>query len=317
MIILKKRHVLAALGAPLALFSATLLASEKLYNFAFKRVDYVPETSADKQKYADAYWSYVDWLHRQPTQTWQLNVADEANRLVATYVPAKTASQKTVIVSHGYKGDGETMANYAYMFSQMGYNVLLPDDRGHGQSAGKYISFGWQDRRDYLGWIDRVIKHSDPRTQIVLFGVSMGGATVEMMSGEQLPEQVKAIIADCGYTSVEEELAYLLKRQFHLPKYPFVPIVSFINRHRMGYFLSDVSSVEQLRHNDRPIFFIHGEKDVYVPSWMLKKNYQAAGGPKSMWQVPDATHAESFWIDPATYQKHVAAFLDQYLSARV
>lgn len=207
------------------------------------------------------------------------------------------------------------MANYAYMFHQMGYNVLLPDDRGHGQSAGKYISFGWQDRRDYLGWIDKVLRINGQHTKIILFGVSMGGATVEMMSGEELPPQVKAIIADCGYSSIEEELAYLLKRQFHLPKYPFVPIVSFINRHRMGYYLSDVSSVEQLKRNHLPIFFIHGEKDVYVPSWMLKENYQAANGPKQMWQVPNATHAESFWIGPAEYQRHIAAFLDQYVPA--
>jgi len=312
---MKKSRLLATVGAPLALFSATLLASEKLYSFAFKRIDYVPETSADKQKYAKAYYAYVDWLHRQPLQHWQLNANDEANQLAALYVPAKTMSKKTVIISHGYKGDGETMANYAYMFHKMGYNVLLPDDRGHGDSAGKYISFGWQDRRDYLGWIKKLLQVNGHHTDIVLFGVSMGGATVSMMSGEQLPKQVKAIIADCGYTSVEEELAYLLKRQFHLPKYPFVPLVSFINRHRMGYFLRDVSSVEQLRHNHLPIFFIHGEQDVYVPSWMLKKNYQATNSPKQMWQVPNASHAESFWIDPAEYQKHVSAFLDQYLPA--
>lgn len=312
---MKKTRVLAGIGAPAAIFSTALIASEKLYNFAFKRVDYVPETSADKQKYADAYYAYVDWLHRQPVKQWQLNVQDEANHLVAQYVPAKTTSNRTVIISHGYKGDGETMANYAYMFHQMGYNVLLPDDRGHGQNAGKYISFGWQDRRDYLGWIDKVLRINGQHTKIILFGVSMGGATVEMMSGEDLPPQVKAIIADCGYSSIEEELAYLLKRQFHLPKYPFVPIVSFINRHRMGYYLSDVSSVEQLKRNHLPIFFIHGEKDVYVPSWMLKENYQAANGPKQMWQVPNATHAESFWIGPAEYQRHIAAFLDQYVPA--
>lgn len=60
------------------------------------------------------------------------------------------------------------MANYAYMFHQMGYNVLLPDDRGHGQSAGKYISFGWQDRRDYLGWIDKVVRINGRHTDIIL-----------------------------------------------------------------------------------------------------------------------------------------------------
>lgn len=109
---MKKRHWVAAVGTPIALFSATLVASEKLYNFAFKRVDYVPETSADKQKYASAYWSYVDWLHRQPVQDWQLNTDDEANHLVAKYVPAKNTSRRTVIVSHGYKGDGGKLRLY-------------------------------------------------------------------------------------------------------------------------------------------------------------------------------------------------------------
>ncbi|AVK63876.1 alpha/beta hydrolase [Lactobacillus sp. CBA3606] len=311
---MKKRRWMAALATPFMLVSATLLASEKLYNFAFKRVDYVPETSADKQKYATDYWAYVDWLQRQPLQTWHLHRDDTANQLVAKFVPAKNPSRRTVIVSHGYKGDGETMANYAYMFHNLGYNVLLPDDRGHGQSAGRYISFGWQDRHDYADWVQQVLQKMGHQAEIVLFGVSMGGATVEMMSGEVLPPQVKAIIADCGYTSLADELTYLLKRQFHLPKYPIVPLVSFINRHRMGYFISDVSSVEQLRHNTRPIFFIHGEKDVYVPSWMLKQNYQAAGGPKQMWQVPNASHAESFWVDPATYEKHVKTFLNRYLT---
>lgn len=134
------------------------------------------------------------------------------------------------------------MANYAKMFYDMGYNVLLPDDRAHGDSAGEYISFGWLDRLDYLSWINKLLAVKGEDERILLFGVSMGGATMEMLSGENLPTQVKAIIADCGYSSIKEELIYLLKEQYHLPEYPFEPMVSTINRQRLGYYLGDVSS---------------------------------------------------------------------------
>lgn len=308
-----KKTTMASLAAPFVLATGVAGISERLYQYAFKRVNQVPETSAEKQKYASAYYNYVNWLRDQPTETWTLHGDDPQQQLVATYLAATPASKQTVIISHGYKGNGETMANYAQLFHELGYNVLLPDDRAHGKSAGRYITFGWLDRLDYLDWLKRIINHDGEDVQIVLFGVSMGGATVEMMSGEQLPAQVQAIIADCGYSSIDDELVYLLKRNFHLPKYPFLPAVSAINRRRLGFNLHQVSSVAQLKHNYRPILFIHGEKDVFVPASMLEENYAATQGPKVKWIVPNATHAESFWVNPAAYQQHVRDFLQQYV----
>ncbi|KRK73048.1 alpha beta hydrolase [Levilactobacillus namurensis DSM 19117] len=307
---LKKSTTLALplLGAA----ATTLLASEHLFNFAFKRVNYVPETSAEKQKYADAYYAYVDWYQSTPKETWYLHEHDPQNRMVAEYIPAATPHNRTVIIAHGYKGNGETMANFAQMYHNLGFNVLLPDDRGHGESAGKYISFGWLDRLDYLQWIQQVIDRSNSQVQILLFGVSMGGATMEMLSGETLPPQVKAIIADCGYSSVEAELVYLLKRWYHLPKYPIEPLVSTISKRRLGYYLNDVTSIDQLKKNRRPILFIHGEKDVYVPVGMAYENYAATHAPKQLWIVKNATHAESFWINPQRYRARVLDFLTTY-----
>lgn len=308
---MKKKTLTWAL--PLVGLAATsLVASERLFNFAFKRVNYVPETSADKQKYADAYYAYVDWFKQVKKEKWYLHEHDPKNRMVAEYIPAETPSHKTVIISHGYKGNGETMANFAQMYHQLGFNVLLPDDRGHGESAGKYISFGWLDRLDYLQWIQQVIDRADANVKILLFGVSMGGATMEMLSGESLPSQVKAIIADCGYSSIEAELTYLLKRQFHLPKYPLEPLVSTISKRRLGYYLGDVTATEQPKKNKRPILFIHGEKDVYVPVGMAYENYAATHAPKQLWIVRNASHAESFWINPSRYRAHVTEFLKTY-----
>lgn len=266
----------------LGIAATSLIASERLFNFAFKRVNYVPETSADKQKYADAYYAYVDWFKHVNKEKWYLHEHDPQNRMVAEYIPAETPSDKTVIISHGYKGNGETMANFAQMYHRLGFNVLLPDDRGHGESAGRYISFGWLDRLDYLQWIQQVIDRSNADVKILMFGVSMGGATMEMLAGESLPPQVKAIIADCGYSSIEAELTYLLKRQFHLPKYPIEPLVSTISKRRLGYYLGDVTATEQLKKNKRPILFIHGEKDVYVPVGMAYENYAATHAPKQL-----------------------------------
>lgn len=292
---------------------ATFSLSEYLFKVAFKRVNYVPETSKEKQKYADEYWRYVDWFRHTEKEQWTFVPDDGDGQMSAYFIPAANGRKdKAVIISHGYKGNGETMANYAQMFHELGFNVLLPDDRAHGQSAGKYINFGWLDRLDYQEWLRRLIARLGDQTRVVLFGVSMGGATVEMMSGEKLPPQVKCIIADCGYSSIHEELAYLLKKQYHLPEYPIYPLVSTINRHRLGFYLGDVSSKEQLAKNKLPIFFIHGAKDTYVPSRMAWENYRATRAPKQIWIVDNATHAESFWINPDDYRQHIVQFLKQY-----
>lgn len=308
----KQKFMLSGLATVLGAAGISFLVSEKLFKIAFQRVNYVPETSADKQKYADLYWDYVAWFKKVNKEHWTFSMDDDDDLMSAYFIPAKEPSLKAVVISHGYKGNGETMANYAKMFYELGFNVLLPDDRGHGQSAGSYISFGWLDRIDYQTWLHKLIARLGDQVKIVLFGVSMGGATVEMLSGDELPAQVKCIIADCGYSSIEDELQYLLKRQYHLPAHPFLPMVSTINRHRLGYYLKDVSSTNQLKKNTRPIFFIHGEKDVYVPSWMALENYQATEAPKKLWLVNQATHAESFWINPVDYQDHITEFLQQY-----
>ncbi|MFT8557879.1 alpha/beta hydrolase [Liquorilactobacillus hordei] len=292
--------------------ASAVLVSEYLFKFAFKRVDYVPEAAADKQKYAESYWKYVEWFKGVTKEKWTFSIGNEEENMSAYFVPSKVGSSNVVIISHGYKGNGETMANYAKMFYDKGYNILLPDDRGHGESAGKYISFGWLDRLDYLKWIAKVIERVGMKSKIVLFGVSMGAATVEMLSGENLPPQVKCLIADCGYSSIHEELTYLLKQQFHLPKYPFYPLVSTINHRRLGYYLDDISSTEQLKKNNLPIFFIHGEKDDYVPSYMALENYRATNSAKELWIVKGASHAESYWINPSEYKKHIDDYLDKY-----
>ncbi|BDR57550.1 alpha/beta hydrolase [Xylocopilactobacillus apis] len=304
---MKKKLLLAA---PIITTSSIYLLSRLLYSYAFKRSDIVPEPGKDIIGYAEDYYYYLDWLESQPNREhWQLKSKTNHHKLNAIWLPAKNPSKFTVIISHGYKGNNITMANQAHMFHHMGFNVLMPDSRGHGDSCDNYISFGWLDHYDLLAWINMVLHRIGPKSQIYVLGVSMGGANVLMLAGEKLPTQVKGIIADCGYSSLNEEFEYLAHKQTKLPVKPILKIMSSINKIKNGFSFDVVNSVKQLKKSTLPIFIIHGAKDEYVPTYMAYKNYNAIPGKKKIWIVPNAGHTMAFCIDPREYHKQVADFI--------
>lgn len=217
-----------------------------------------------------------------------------------------------VITVHGYMGSGAKMASYAENFYNMGYNVLVPDLRGHGKSEGDYIGMGWNDRKDILRWIDLILKENN-NAKIILHGVSMGAATVMMTSGEDLPENVKCIIEDCGYSSVVDEFEDKLKNIFNLPKTPILQAADLVSRVRAGYWFSDASSVNQLKKAKVPILFIHGDKDDFVPYDMLDKVYNAADVEKEKLVVEGAEHAKSAYVNPELYWNTISNFINKHL----
>ncbi|MGX7243299.1 alpha/beta hydrolase [Enterococcus quebecensis] len=243
---------------------------------------------------------------------WEITSTDDL-KLKAIYLPAEEKTDKNVIMAHGYMGTAETMASFAKIYHDLGYNVLVPDARGHGESEGDYIGFGWPERKDYLQWIDKVLTENGEDAQITLYGISMGGATVMMTSGEKLPKNVKAIVEDCGYSTVNEELAYQLKDMFNLPSFPLVPVTSLITKIRAGYFFGEASSVAQLKKNKVPMLFIHGDADKFVPFKMLDEVYDATNAPKEKYVVAGAQHAKAYSTDPKAYKEKVSNFLTKYV----
>ncbi|CCI87357.1 alpha/beta hydrolase [Lactobacillus gigeriorum] len=271
-----------------------------------------PNSTVLKRK--DPLYSQKKWYYDHAKQKWYITAASGNFKLDANYLAYKK-SNKTVIILHGYMNNKDSMAAYAGLFHGLGYNLLLPDARSHGQSQGKYIGYGWVEKADVVKWINQVLKRQ-PHQKIVLFGVSMGAATAMMTSGEKLPQQVKAIIEDCGYSNVKAEIEHEAQDLYHMPVVPRVPLVeilSGINRVKVGYFLNDGSAVNQLKHNYRPTLFIHGSRDTFVPTEMVYENYRASQGPKELWVVPGAKHAKSFATHPQAYRQHVEKFLHKYL----
>ena len=171
---------------------------------------------------------------------------------------------------------------------------------------------GWLDRLDLLKWIDYLIA-TYGNIKIILYGISMGAATVMMTSGENLPSNVRMVIEDCGYTSVWEEFAYELKYLFHMPAFPALYNANLITKIRAGYSLKKASSIKQIKKSKIPILFIHGDKDKFVPFYMLDKLYDVATCPKEKLVIKDAGHAEAQWIDPQKYWHIVRKFIKRYI----
>jgi hypothetical protein len=251
----------------------------------------------------------MEWLSKQETE--ERTIYSEDGLRLRGILLRNPAGGSWAILCHGYTGHAEEMADFAREFYGRGYQVLMPDARGHGKSEGDYIGMGWPDRRDIVCWA-RHLADGEGAKDIVLLGISMGGAMVMMASGEKLPPQVRAIVEDCGYTSAWDEFHYQLKMLYHLPSFPLLHMMDMFARRRAGYGLKEASALKQVAKCKVPMMFIHGKKDSMVPYEMLKPLYEAANCPKECLVVEQAGHGESRQAKPEEYWKRVFAFLGKH-----
>ena len=257
--------------------------------------------------------SDIQWLLTESNYTDETLTSFDNLNLHAYKVLNQNDSNKWVITVHGYTSEGINMSSYAKNYYDMGYNVLIPDLRSHGLSEGDYIGMGWDDRLDIIDWINTILEYN-PNAEIVLHGVSMGAATVSMVSGEDLPSNVKAIVADCGYTSVWDEFAYQLDDLFSLPEFPILNVSSLVAKVRAGYFLGEASTLKQVAKSKTPILFIHGDEDDFVPYYMMEELYNATSSEKEMLTIKNAGHAKASEVDPETYWTTVSNFTSKYIT---
>lgn len=295
---------------------ALFLMALKMYHMAFSR-------AGDRQAAFDADHNQIDtpvdeklqpvlakkaeWLAKQ-TEEPVFITADGLK--LAGFIYQQNNQHQWGILVHGFGGNHQEMFDKAPYFADMGFNLLLPDNRSHGESEGRWIGFGWQDRLDIMKWCDYLLAR-DPEAKILLYGISMGAATVMMTLGERLPANIIAGIEDCGYSSVKEELAYQLRSLFHLPSFPLLSLVSWINRFHQGWGLKTADARHQLEKNALPVLFIHGLADTFVPAEMLGECYEAQKGPKEQFFVPDAQHGMAGITAGDHYWQAVRGFLQR------
>ena len=223
-------------------------------------------------------------------------------------------SHTYAICCHGYKNHRmQDISNQAKHFYELGHNVFAGHARGHGLSEGGYIGMGFFERRDIVGWIDRIVQ-MDPEAKIFLYGVSMGGATVMVTSGEELPDNVKCVINDCGYSSIWDEFSYHIVCSYGFHVYPTLLISQMIAERRYGFGFKEKSALEQVAKTKLPFLFIHGDKDDFVPYIMMRPLFEAcASEDKKSVTIKDSAHAENYYTDAETYWGEIKGWLDKYL----
>lgn len=254
----------------------------------------------------------VNWLIKDSNYIDTYITSSDNLKLHAYEVKNENKTDKWAIVVHGYTSEGKLLSSKAKHLYNMGYNVLVPDLRSHGTSEGNYIGMGWDDRLDIIDWINYIVKNN-PNSEIALHGTSMGSATVLMVSGEKLPSNVKAIVADCGYTSVYDEFSYQLKQLFNLPAFPIMNFSDVVTHIRAGYCLNDASAINQVKKSTTPILYIHGDKDDFVPYYMMDELYNATNSEKEKLTIEGGEHANSDLVNPKLYWSTVNSFLEKYI----
>nr|WP_246880474.1 alpha/beta fold hydrolase [Sporosarcina sp. 6E9] len=258
--------------------------------------------------------SWIDWVADQPFQKVTIPSRDGL-QLIGYFLPASQPTNKVVVLTHGYLGEAWQMGLFGQYYNELGYDIFMPDARGHGLSEGDYYGFGGPDRFDVIDWTRFLVEELGKNTEVIYHGLSMGAATVLMTSGEaDLPKQVKAIIADSPYESVYELFKYQLKKMFYMPAFPLLDGASLLMKMKTGYSFKKADALKEVEKTKVPILYIHGESDTFVPTEMSKDLYQHTASEKELLLIPNANHGESFALAEDEYKMKVNHFLDRYLN---
>ena len=216
------------------------------------------------------------------------------------------------ICFHGYRSSAFTdFSGGSELSFQMGHNMLLVDQRSHGKSQGRCITFGIKERLDVPCWVDYAVNRFGPEVRITLYGVSMGGATVLMASELPLPKNVKAIVADCPFSSPVEVIAHVGK-SMSLPPFLTKPFAVLGAALFGGFNLLACNAARSVEKATVPILILHGEADTYVPSEMSNI---VSHNPTliTRYTFPGAVHAICYLHDTPRYQRLVTEFLSDLL----
>ncbi|MDD6072103.1 MAG: alpha/beta hydrolase [Clostridiales bacterium] len=299
-----------------ALILILLLVVYCLYDYVFcqplkRRPDMhcIPESNLYK-KFRDRMLERVKEIEITPYEEVSI-LSLEGYRLYGKLFSMKEGAP-IIIFFHGYHGVSEWDGyGFFQICKEHGINILMVDERAHGKSEGKVITFGIKERYDCKLWTEYAVKRFGEQTDIFLAGVSMGAATVVMASELGLPENVKGILSDCGYS----EPAAILKANIKNMRLPVKTIYFLVSLGAKiyGHFdLEEMTSIRAVKDLTVPILFIHGKEDSIVSVSMSEELYEACGGSKERVVIEGADHANSAMSNYEVYEKTVMEFLHKY-----
>ena len=309
---------MAAPSTAAAPTAAVLGAAKWAYNTAFKpdkegcRNPY-QLIGRQSEDYKDEIFGAIKDLEKLPCE-WVYTQSFDCLRLAGRYYHQKDGAP-LVIFFHGYKSP--TLRDFSggfWIYWEEGYNILMVDQRSHGQSQGETITMGIKERHDCVKWVEYAVNRFGPDVRILLGGISMGAATV-LMAAELLQDcpNVKGILADCGYSTVEGVMKEAVRHK-KLPVEPSWKLLKLGAKLYGSFNPEEASAVESLRNSKIPVVFIHGEADGRVPAVMTAENKAACSTDRiATFLVPEAEHGMSFFLDKEGYCETVVTFVKSLL----
>lgn len=250
------------------------------------------------------------WLESIPAPRSVRIAAEDGAELAALEFACTPESSRWVVLAHGYGGCGREMMLYARHWAELGFNLLVPDMRGHGESAGRFVGMGWLDRRDLVTWVRWLVRERGEGVRVVLHGHSMGGASVCLAAGEaDLPGQVRAVVSDCAFANAWGSLAGVCE-QAGLPEHPTLDLADVVLRcHRGGYALERADARAGVGHARVLMLFVHGARDALVPPTDAARLHDACKSESELLVVEGAGHCESCLANPDVYWSAVRRLL--------
>lgn len=250
-------------------------------------------------------------LEEKPNETISI-MSYDGEQLVGHWIPVNRA-KRVIIAVHGWRGSWtQTFGMVADSFEQNDCSVLYIEQRATNQSGGKYIGFGLVERHDCQSWINWVVEWCGNEIPIYLCGVSMGATTVLMAAGFELPDNVRGIIADCGFTSPHAIWKHVANNNLHIAFNMRGVIADEIFRQKLQISPDEYSTLQALADSRIPVLFVHGTEDHFVPVEMTYENYQACNAPKRLFVVPGADHGMSYYLEPQKYEQEMKLFWKEY-----
>ena len=294
----------------LAPMAAAALGVEELYRYTFCREgSKLLAPLLDKKGHEDAYYRWRDAaaerLRRTPCEELELR-SERGERLRGWYFPLSGGGRRIAFLVHGYRSEhAETAGVWLDFYAKRGFDLFCCDHTAHGESEGRLIGFDLFESADCLRWIDALTERFGKNAQILLHGFSMGSATVLQMSS-RCPDQVRLIVADCGYLSAEAQLRGSFGR--------FYPVMAWLHRRIAGVDLRRTDVRASLAASTKPILFAHGEDDPTVPFANGERLYAFYTGPKDCLFVPGARHMECLYRDPKGYAQKLDRMIENCFS---
>lgn len=222
-------------------------------------------------------------------------------------------AKRTIIAMHGWRSSWarDFCLIHEFLFEN-DCNVLFAEQRGQGESGGDYMGFGLTERYDCLDWINFVNSTEMKKLPVYLMGISMGATTVLMATGFELPQNVKGVIADCGFTSPNDIWRHIAQNMKILYTGFMGEIASAICRRKINVAPDEYSTITALENSRTPVLFIHGTEDKFVPIEMTYSNYRACMAPKSLFIVPGAEHGTSCFVAKEEYENQLKLFWSKW-----